>query len=66
MYSNSISPKPVIYSIKEVDETASDNKTFQQELKKLTDILKAETETVIDNITVAGIKTLLNIASIAL
>ena len=28
MYSSSTSPEPAIYLIKEVDETASDNKTF--------------------------------------
>ena len=66
MYSNSVSLKPVIYLIKEVDETASDNKTFQQELKKLADILEAETKIVIDSMTVAGIETLLNTASITL
>ena len=66
MYGNSISPELVIHLIKEVDKTASDNKTFQQELKKLADILKAETEIAINSIIVAGIKTLLNMASITL
>ena len=55
-----------MHSIKEVNKTVNDNKTFQQELKELTDILKAETETAINSITVAGIKTLLNTASITL
>ena len=64
IYISSISPELVIYLIKEVDETVSNNKTFQQELKELTDILKAETETATDSITVTSIKTPLNIASI--
>ena len=55
-----------MHSIREANETASDNKTFQQELKELTDTLKVETETVINSITVVGIKTPLNMASITL
>ena len=66
MYGNSVSPEPVIYLIEEVDETVSDNKIFQWELKELADTLKAETETAIDSITVASIKTPLDIASITL
>ena len=66
MYSNSINLELVIYLIKEVDKTASDNKTFQQELKKFADILEAETETATDSITVVSIETLLDTASIAL
>ena len=66
MYSNFISLKPVIHLIKEIDETVSNNKTFQQELKKFADILEAETETAIDSIIVVSIKTLLDTASIAL
>ena len=72
IYGNSISPKPVIHLIKEVDETVSDdktvsdNKTFQQELKELADISEAETETAIKSITVIGIKTSLDTTSITL
>ena len=66
IYSNFISLELVIYLIKEVNETVSNNKTFYQELKKLADILKAETEIAINSITVAGIKTLLNTAFITL
>ena len=58
--------KLVIHLIKEVNKTVSNNKTFQQELKELIDILEVETKTVINSITVIGIKTLLNIASITL
>ena len=53
-------------SIKKVNKTVSNNKTFLQELKELTDILKVKTETVIDSITVASIKTLLDIVFITL
>ena len=66
MYGNSTSLKPVIYLIKEVNETVSDNKTFQQELKELADILKVEIKTAIDSITVTDIKTLLDTTSITL
>ena len=55
-----------MHSIKEVNEIASNNKTFQQELKELVDTLKAKTKTATDSITVVGIKTLLNTASITL
>ena len=65
MYGSSISLKLVIYLIKEVNKTVNDNKIFQWELKELTDILEVETETATDSIIVAGIKTLLDIASIA-
>ena len=64
MYSNSASLKPVIHSIKKIDKTASDNKTFQQELKELADISEAKTKTAIDSIIVAGIETPLDTASI--
>ena len=66
IYGSSISLKLVIYLIKEVNKTVSDNKIFQWELEELVDTLKTETETVIDSITVAGIKTLLDTASITL
>ena len=66
IYGNSTSLKLVIYLIKKVNEIVSDNKIFQWELKELTDILEVETETVIDSITVAGIETLLDMASITL
>ena len=55
-----------MYLIKEVNKIASDNKTFQQELKELADILEAETKTATDSITVVNIETLLDTASIAL
>ena len=66
IYDSFTSLKLVIYLIKEVNKTVSDNKTFQWELKEFIDILKAETEIAINSITVAGIETPLNIASIAL
>ena len=55
-----------MYLIKEVNKTVSDNKIFQKELEEFIDTLKAETETVIDSITVASTETLLNTASITL
>ena len=55
-----------MHSIKAVNKIISDNKTFQQELKEIIDILKAETKTAIDSITVIDIKTPLDTASIAL
>ena len=66
IYGSFTSLKLVIYLIKEVDKTVNNNKTFQKELKELADILKVETKIVINSITVANIKTLLNIASITL
>ena len=65
MYGSFISLKPVIYPIKESDKVVSNNKTFQQELKKLIDTLEAETETATGSVTVASIKTPLDTASIA-
>ena len=66
MYGSPIGPEPVIYLIKESNKIVNNNKIFQWELKELIDILKAETKTVINSITVAGIKTPLDTASIAL
>ena len=66
IYSNTISPEPVMYLIKEVDETANNKKIFYQEIEKLLYALETETEIAIDSITVVGIKTLLNIISIVL
>ena len=66
IYSSFASLKPVIYLIKEGDKVASNNETFQWGLKELVNILKAETEILINSITVVGIKTLLNTASITL
>ena len=66
MYGNSVSLEPVMHSIKEVDKTVSDDKTFQQKLKKLADILKVETKTATDSTIVVSIETPLNTASITL
>ena len=55
-----------MHSIKKVNKTASNNKTFQQKMEKLIYTLKTRTESAINSITMAGIKTLLNTASITL
>ena len=66
IYGSSVSLELVIYLIKEVNKTVSDNKIFQQELKELINTLEVETETAIDSIIVVNIETLLDTASIAL
>ena len=63
IYSTFNSLKLVIYLIKEINKTISNNKISQWEKAKLIYILKVETNIVINSITVIGIKTLLNIAS---
>ena len=55
-----------MHLIKEVNKTVNNNKTFQQKLKELVDILETETKTAIDSITVVGIETLLDTVSITL
>ena len=61
-----MSPEPVIHLIEEVDEDVSNKKISQWEEDELLYILKAEIDTVIDSITIAGIETLLDIIFITL
>ena len=66
IYGSTISPEPVMHSIEEVDEDASNKEISQQEEDKLLYILKAEINTATDSITIAGTETLLNTVSITL
>ena len=65
IYSSFIALGPVIHSIKEVNKIASNKEIFYNKNEDLIYILKVEINTATDSITIAGIKTLLNIVSIA-
>ena len=66
MYGNTISPKPVMHLIKEVNKDISNKEISQQEENKLSYILEVEIDTATDSITIAGIETLLNTVFITL
>ena len=66
MYGNSMSPKPVMHSIEEVDEDVSDEEISQWEEDELSYTIEAEIDTATDSMMIAGIETPLDIISIAL
>ena len=64
IYGNTISLKPVIHSIEEVNKDISDKEISQQKKDELLYTLKIEIDIATDSITIAGTETLLDIVFI--
>ena len=65
MHGSTMSPEPVMHSIEEVDEDASDEEMSQWEEDELSYASEAEIDTATDSMTIAGTETPLDTVSIA-